>query len=76
MKLEIGHIFEKNGITYCVLDILDYEGKKYILFSIEDDKLDYLFYEVEYANHEYILNLLTDELLINKLFEIVEGKNE
>lgn len=74
MNLEIGHQFNKDGIIFCVLDIIDYDMKQYALFSAEYEKLDYIFYEVNRINNDYNLKRVDDESLIYELFKIVEER--
>lgn len=64
---------KKNDYIYCVIDILDFNMKKYVLFSVEsddeeDNELDYLFYEIVKNNSNYELNLVTDENINYELF--------
>ena len=76
MMLEVGHILKKNGRTFCVLDILEFNMKKYVLFSVEDTKLEFLFYEILPSSDGYHLNLVKDDELEFKLFELVEGEKD
>jgi hypothetical protein len=62
---------------YCVLDIIEFNSKNYVLFSVEGDKLEYLFYEIISNNNGYNLNLVNDDLIKYNLMNIIEGgKNE
>lgn len=72
--LEIGQIFEKNGYEFCVLDIIDYNMKKYVLFSIEAEKVEYAFYEINFINDRYNLKKIDDNLVECTLFNIFETK--
>lgn len=76
MMLEVGQIFNKKGKTLCVLKKLKYNNKEYALISVEDNKLEYLFYEITLIDDNYKLNLVTDSNLEYKLFEIIEGEND
>ena len=73
---EVGHTFEKNGISYCVLDIYKNKGKEYLLLSSKDEKLSFEFYEVIEENDDtYTLVRLDDKNLINKLLSRFEKRN-
>ena len=75
--LEVGHEFERNGINYCVVDIVDYENKSYCLLSIEkeNEKISFAFYEYKVEmNGDFTLDSVEDEELISKLFDIFEEK--
>lgn len=70
--LEVGKVFNKNGLTLCVLDFVDYKMKKYVLMSVEDEKIEYSFFEVIMNGNDYRLSIVTDEELSNNLFSILE----
>ena len=72
--LEVGQIFIRGGIQLCVLDLIDYNSKKYALISAEDDKIEFLFYEMIHENGKYNLNLVSDDELNCILLEKVEEK--
>ena len=72
MMLEIGQEFNKNGSRYCLLEILEYNLKKYVLFSVESEKIEYLFYEVFQEGKNYNFSLVTDEETKFALYEQVE----
>lgn len=77
--LEVGQIFRKNDQIYCVIDVLDFNMKKYVLFSVESDgeeenELDYSFYEIVKNNSNFELSLVMDENINYELFKIVEGE--
>ena len=71
--LEIGHEFERRGKKYCVLDFIDLNSKKYILFSVEQEgqKIDYEFFEISENIDGYHLEQTNDEKIINQLFDAV-----
>ena len=72
---EVGQIFNKDGIEYCVLDLIEYNNNTYIFMSVEDGNIEYLFYEVKKINDGYNLELIIDDELNNYLFSIEEVKN-
>lgn len=72
---EVGQIFNKDGIEYCVLDLIEYNNNTYIFMSVEDGNIEYLFYEVKKTNNGYNLELIIDDELNNYLFSIEEVKN-
>ena len=74
--LEIGQMFKKNGYTYCVLDFVNFDNKKYVLFSLESEKLSYLFYEIHEDETGYNLLKVNDDNLNFKLLEIIENKED
>lgn len=74
--LEVGQVFNKNDKVFCVLDIIDFNMKKYALFSVESDKLDYVFYEVIANEDGYNLNVVNDNKIIFELFNIIEGEKD
>ena len=71
--IEVGQIFNRNGYTLCVLDIIDYNFKKYALISVEREKVEYKFYEVIYANSNFHLEQVVDTSIEHALFSIVES---
>ena len=75
--LEVGKEIIRDGKTYCVLDFLRYHGKNYVLFSVEDNKIDYVFYEIVSQDEKgYNLELVTDRLIKSVLFGLFEDKEE
>ena len=74
--LEIGQIFNKNGVEYCLLDILILDDKKYALFSLETDKLSFSFYEIIENETDYDLKFIDDQQLNFHLLELYEEKGE
>lgn len=72
--IEVGQIFQRKGYSLCVLDILDYNQKKYALFSVEREKVEYKFYEIMFDNAGYHLEQITDTEVENALFSIVDNK--
>ncbi len=74
--LEVGQIYKKNGYTYCLIDIINYENKKYGLFSLESNKIAYIFYEIFETNNGYSLKRVNDEQLNFKLLEIIEKEED
>lgn len=75
--LEVGQIFKRNDNELCLLKLIEYDNKHYALFSVENTKMEYLFYEVLYNtnNGSFNLTLVNDDDLNNVLFEIVEEDN-
>ena len=71
---KIGQVFHKNGFDFCILDILEYESKQYLLCSVEKDKLEYIFYDVHYESGKYNLVQVLDQQLEFNLFELFEQK--
>lgn len=74
--LQIGQVFNKNGLNLYVLDIIDYNFKKYVLFTLEDEELQYLFYEMEITKNGCNLKMVEDNKLEFTLFNIFEAKGE
>lgn len=74
--LEVGQIFNKNNATYCVLDLIDYDGKNYVLFSKESDKIAYIFYEILETIDGYNLVEVDDEKINFALLDIFERKED
>ena len=73
---EVGKVFKKNGKDYCVLDILDYNYKKYLLLSEKGEKISFDFYEITMPdNNNYELVMVNDANLNNSLFELFENRN-
>ncbi|MBR6516459.1 MAG: hypothetical protein IKT40_06340 [Bacilli bacterium] len=72
--IEIGQEFSRDGYSLCVLDIFDYNFKKYALMSIEREKVEYKFYEIIYINSTYRLAQVNDTTLEHQLFAVVEGR--
>jgi hypothetical protein len=72
---EIGHEFKRDGLNYIVLDIINLESRKYILFGIEGTKLDYVFYEATQKNDEIELEEVVDNKIKKRLFDIFYTKN-
>lgn len=74
--LQVGNTFEKNGVSFCVLDIFVYENVKYVLISSEKDGISYEFYElIDSPQGGCKLNMVTDENLKLNLFENFERRN-
>ena len=75
--LEIGYEFKRNNKTYCLIDILELNNKKYALFSIERayDKLNFEFCEITETETDFHFKTVTDENITNLLFEQLERKN-
>ena len=72
---EEGQIFNKDGDEYCVLDVLEYEGKTFVLFSIESGKVGFSFYQVDLEGDNYNLVSVIDDNLNNILMNMYEEKN-
>lgn len=74
MTLEVGQVFNKFGMSFYVLDILDFNFKKYVLMAMEKEKTQYHFYEVISNGKDYKLKMVEDDLLEYNLFEVFEQK--
>ena len=74
--LEVGHVFSKNGYTLCILNVLDYNEKKYVFVAAEKEKIEYLFYEIIFTDVGYKLVEVLDEPTMFALFELVENSKE
>ena len=71
--IEVGHIFTRDNIKFCVVDILDYNSKKYGLVSVENNTgLKFDFYEITQNDDGCKLNKVYDDELILDLMELVE----
>lgn len=74
-----GQEYNINGESYLVLSKYNVNDKKYVLFSIGENKLDYKFYEYTLGdNDNYEFSMVTDPVLESYLFEEFykkEGKN-
>ncbi len=72
--LEIGHEFERKGKKYCVIDIIELDLKKYVLFSIEekDKNINYKFFKITENMSGYNLEEVIDDNIINQLFDKIE----
>ncbi len=71
-----GQVFKKNGINYCVIDILHLDNEMYLLLAEQLETISYVFYKVKIVNNNsYDLTVVDDELLNSKLFEMFENKN-
>lgn len=75
MNFEEGQIIERDGKTFCVLDIIEYNNDVYILMSRESEKIGYGFFKHEKVNGGHRLALVTNEDLNQKLMEIYERRN-
>lgn len=73
---EVGQIFNRDGYEFCVLKIFDFNGKKYILFGVEKEKIEYMFYEVLYNESGYNLRKVVDDETNFALFEFVDYNKE
>ena len=76
MMLKVGHIFVKDGLTYTVLKIFDFDGVKVALMEIQKDKVDYEFFTIsESADGGLDLEPILEPKLKNLLFEnFIEGE--
>ena len=77
MMLEVGYEFKRKNKTYCLLDIIDLDSKKYALFSIETpyEKLNFEFCEITEDAANYNFKEVTDTNITNLLFEQLERSN-
>ena len=77
---EVGHVFKRNGIDYCVIDIIKYNNKEYLLLSNNVGGIDYDFYLLSKPNDSQLrLSKVTDEKLelqLMNLFYDRMGKGE
>ncbi len=68
---EIGQVFKKNGNEYTVLDIIDYSDNKYVLFAVEKEKIDYVFFKIYNKNEQGVdLKEVKDIKLKKQLYDI------
>lgn len=76
--LEVGQIFKRNNSELCLLKFLEFDNKHYALFSVENTKIEYLFYEIIYnsGNGSFNLSMVVDDELNNILFEMIEVEND
>ena len=74
--LQVGHVFKRDGQTFCLIDFVDYGEKRYALFSVEAPKIIYVFYEINQNETGYNLIGIHDDDLNNKLLSIFEEKNK
>ena len=72
----IGQVFNKDGYDFCILDLIDYNGKKYALLSVEKEQIEYLFYEIVHNEDGYELIHIYDNEIEFALFNIFENKGE
>lgn len=75
MRFKVGQIFEKEGKKLCLIEIIEYSGETYGLFSVEDVKFYYIFYQLIDTGINYNLIPVLDETLNNVLLGIFERKN-
>jgi len=72
---EVGQVFKKNGIEYCVVDILQCDNKDYLLISNAANKIDFEFFEVRRPDdNHYELLTIHNDAINNKLFDIFYNK--
>ena len=74
--LEVGKTFVKNGKTFCLIELLNYNSEKYAVFSVEDKGISFMIYKVEETANNYKLLLITDDELKFILFEMIEKEGE
>ena len=74
--LSVGQIYNKNGKDFCVLDLIDYNTKKYVLMSAESDKIEFLFFTILQGDGFIRLEQVVDKELEFTLFHIIETKKE
>lgn len=70
--LEVGKTFIRNGKTFCLIDLLNYNYEKYAVFSVEDKQISFMIYKVEESDNDYRLTQVTDDQLKFTLFEMIE----
>lgn len=70
--LGIGKTFDKNGYTFCLLDLFRFNERNYALFSKEKDGVSYEFYEIIEHADNYSLTLVRDEHIKFSLLNLVE----
>ena len=76
--LEIGHEFERNGVQFCVVDIVDLNNKSYCFLSEErrNEKMDFHFYEYSISSTGDVnLDLVKNDDLIDNLYSVMEERN-
>ncbi len=75
--IEEGQFIVKNGIEYCLLSKIKFEGTKYYLFSAEkNNNLDFTFYTLKEFNPDEGVKFeeVEDPRILSELFSIVEEK--
>ena len=72
---KVGQVFNKNGKDYCVIDIINYMDKTFLLLSEQDDKISFFFYDVILLNNNYKLLKVKNQSLINELYSLYEERN-
>lgn len=75
MNFQVGQVFNKNNNEMCLLELINYENKLYGLFSMESNKVTFIFYEIYDTGTNYKLLAITDDNLNNKLLSIFEEMN-
>ena len=77
MIFEEGQIFNKDGVEFCVLDTIEYNGDNYVLMSIETGEkgIGFSFYHISLNNNEYELEYIDNEEINNTLLSLYEEKN-
>ena len=69
--MEVGQIFEQNGIEYCICDIKNYGNHDYAYtISEEGDKSKFTFFQLEDDENGTLLRLVTNEDILNEIIPI------
>ena len=73
--LSIGHEFVRNGVQFCVVDIIDYNDRSFYFLSEErkNEKMNFHFYECNIeSDGDISLNLVRDDELTSTLYGLLE----
>ena len=77
MKFKVGQVFKKLGKVYCVLDVINYNEKTYVLFSVETGRKFYFdIYEIQEEIDSYNLLKVKEQELFNSIMYIFEKKEQ
>lgn len=72
MNFKEGQILNIENNNLCLLKIINYQSKVYGLFSLETNKLVYLFYEIVDTGNGYNLFRVVDDYLNSLLLSMFE----
>lgn len=77
MNFVVGQVFNKNGNMYCVLDLITYNLKNYVLFSVESGKQFYFdIFEINTSFDRYDLIKVNNQAIFNSVMEIFEMREK
>jgi len=75
MNFKVGQVFNINGNELCLLELINYGNDLYGLFSMEDKKFSYIFYQIVDTGSNYQLISVVDDDMNNMLMTIYEEMN-